>query len=147
MSGDVSVLSDYVAYFSTKEDEVLPALDNIIEAANRYNMNVDDLLKRFEVQILSLLEQQNGVGVYNQQFISERFTHFSCELSIYYLRKGMFLNGFTFLLSCLEKSTVINNKAYIIKCMRLFESFRENASSEVKAVYRNLINEVDEDEE
>lgn len=53
MSGDVSVLSDYVAYFSSKEDEILPAIDNIIEAANRYNINVDHILALFEVEIQS----------------------------------------------------------------------------------------------
>ncbi|MGG6477516.1 helix-turn-helix domain-containing protein [Paenibacillus sp. NRS-1781] len=115
MSGDGSVLPDYVTYFSSKKEEILPALDNIIEAANRYHLNVDEILKRFEVEIASLLEQQEQVGVYNQQFIAERFTHFTTELAIYYLRRGTFSDGFKFLLSCLEKSNPIHNRAYLIR--------------------------------
>ncbi|MET3211454.1 UNVERIFIED_CONTAM: transcriptional regulator with XRE-family HTH domain [Paenibacillus sp. PvR008] len=147
MSGEVSILPDYIAYFSSKKDEIIPALDNIVEAANRYNINVDDVLQQFEAEILSLMEEQENVDVYNQQFFVERFTHFSKELAVYYLHKGMFSDGFRFLLSCLEKSTAINNKSYILECVRLFEFFRENASSEANAVYRNLISEVDVYEE
>ncbi|MMZ64194.1 hypothetical protein D1872_264990 [compost metagenome] len=146
MSGDVSVLSDYVAYFSSKKDEILPAIDNIIEVANRYNINVDHILALFEVEIQSFLSEQNRVGVYTQQIIQERFTHFSSELAKYYFNKGIYSEGFHFLLSCLEKSAVINNKSYIIKCVRLYESYQEYASSETKAVYRKLIKEVEEDE-
>ncbi|MDY7991288.1 helix-turn-helix transcriptional regulator [Paenibacillus polymyxa] len=142
MSGQESVLPDYVAYFSSRKDEILTALDNIIDAANQYNINVDDILKQFESEILSLLEEQKGGGVYNQQFITERFTHFSKELAVYYLHKGMFSEGFRFLLTSLEKSAAINNKSYIIICVRLFESYRKYAPSETKAAYRNLISEV-----
>ncbi|WP_084011691.1 transcriptional regulator [Paenibacillus kribbensis] len=133
MSGQASVLPDYVAYFSSRKDEILTALDNIIDAANQYNINVDDILMQFEPEILSLLEEQKGGGVYNQQFITERFTHFTKQLAIYFLRKEMYSKGFTFLLKCLEKSTEINNKSYILENMRLFESFRENTSFETKA--------------
>ncbi|WP_149095702.1 helix-turn-helix domain-containing protein [Paenibacillus terrae] len=133
MSGQASVLPDYVAYFSTRKDEILTALDNIIDAANQYNINVDDILMQFEPEILSLLEEQKGGGVYNQQFITERFTHFTKQLAVYFLRKEIYSKGFTFLLKCLEKSAAINNKSYILENVRLFESFRENASFETKA--------------
>jgi transcriptional regulator with XRE-family HTH domain len=147
LSGEASVLSDYIDYFSSREDEVLTALDNVISAANQYNINVDDILQRFETEILSLLKEQKNVGVYNLRIIEERYTHFLKELAVYHLRREMFSEGFRFLLSCLEKSTAINNKTYIIKCMKLFESYRENAVAETIAVYRNLTTEVNEDEE
>ncbi|QNR68904.1 helix-turn-helix transcriptional regulator [Paenibacillus peoriae] len=146
LSGEESVLPEYVAYISSRKDEVLPALDNILEAANRYHFDVDDILEQFEEDILSYLEQQKIEGFYTQRFITERFIHFSKELSVYFLTKGRFSDGFKFLLSCLEKSTLSNNKSYIIKCMRLYESYREYASTEIKTAYRNLIVEVDEDE-
>ncbi|WP_342416568.1 helix-turn-helix transcriptional regulator [Paenibacillus sp. FSL R10-2782] len=145
MSGEVSVIPDYIAYFSSKKEEILPGLDNIIDAANQYTINVDDILMQFEPEILSLLEEQESGGVYNQQFITERLTHFTKQLAVYYLHKNVFSKGFRFLLSCLEKSTAINNKSYILECVKLFESFRENASSETQAAYRNLISEVQVD--
>ncbi len=146
LSGDRNVLPDYVAYISSRKDEVLPALDNILEAANRYHFDVDDILKQFEADISSYLEQQKVESFYTQRFITERFIHFSKELSAYYLTKGKFTDGFKFLFSCLEKSTLINNKSHIIKCMSLFESYHDYASSDTKKAYKNIINEVDKDE-
>nr|WP_179033389.1 helix-turn-helix transcriptional regulator [Paenibacillus kribbensis] len=146
LAGEISVLADYVVYISSRKDEILPALDIIVEAANRYHFDVDHILEQFEANISSFLEQRKVESFYTQRFITERFIHFSKELAVYYLAKGKFSEGFKFLLSCLEKSTSINNKSYIIKCMRLFESCHEYASSETKAAYRNLINEVDADE-
>ncbi|MMZ60995.1 hypothetical protein D1872_231210 [compost metagenome] len=146
LAGEISVLSDYLVYISSRKDEILPALDIIVDSANRYHFDVDDILKQFEEAIVTFLEQQKIEGFYTKRFITERFMHFSKELSIYYLAKKRYSDGFKFLISCLEKSTLINNKSYIITCMRLYESYREYASSDVKTAYRKLINEVDKDE-
>ncbi|MCV9948949.1 MULTISPECIES: helix-turn-helix domain-containing protein [Paenibacillus] len=147
MSGDLGVIPDYVAYFSSKKDEILPAIDNIIEAANRYNINVDHILEMFKTEIQSFLNEQNQVGVYTQQISSERFIHLSRGLAIYHLRKGKFSDGFTFLFSCLEKSAESNNRIQAIRCMRLFTHFKEHASAHTKEVYGDLIKAVNEEEE
>ncbi|MGS5019197.1 transcriptional regulator [Paenibacillus sp. JJ1683] len=147
MSGDLGVIPDYVAYFSSEKGEILPAIDNIIEAANRYNINVDHILEMFKTEIQSFLNEQNQVGVYTQQISSERFTHLSRGLAIYHLRKGKFSDGFTFLFSCLEKSAEANNRIQAIRCMRLFTHFKEHASAHTKAVYGELIKAVNEEEE
>ncbi|MCP3794708.1 transcriptional regulator [Paenibacillus sp. CH40] len=147
LSGDKSVLSDYVTYISSRKDEILPALDIMIEAANRYHFDVDNILKQFEEEIISFLEQKKVEGLYTQRFTTERYTHFARELAIYLLRKGRFSEGFTFLCSCLEKSAEANNRIQAIRCMRLFTHFKEHASAHTRAVYGNLIKAVNEDEE
>ncbi|MEK5259098.1 helix-turn-helix transcriptional regulator [Paenibacillus sp. FSL L8-0663] len=147
LSGDKSVLSDYVAYISSRKDEILPALDIMIEAANRYHFDVDNILKQFEEEIISFLEQKKVEGLYTQRFTTERYTHFARELAIYLLRKGRFSEGFAFLFSCLEKSAESNNRIQAIRCMRLFTHFKEHASAHTKEVYGNLIKAVNEDEE
>ncbi|AUS25815.1 helix-turn-helix domain-containing protein [Paenibacillus polymyxa] len=147
LSGDKSVLPDYVAYISSRKDEILPALDNILEAANRYHFDVDNILNQFEEEIISFLEQKKVEGLYTQRFTTERYTHFSRELAIYHLRKGKFSDGFTFLFSCLEKSAEANNRIQAIRCMRLFTHFKEHASAHMKAVYGELIKAVNEEEE
>ncbi|QDY86208.1 helix-turn-helix transcriptional regulator [Paenibacillus polymyxa] len=147
LSGDKSVLSDYVAYISSRKDEILPALDIMIEAANRYHFDVDDILNQFEEEIISFLEQKKVEGLYTQRFTTERYTHFSRELAIYLLRKGRFSEGFAFLFSCLKKSAEANNRIQAIRCMRLFTHFKEHASAHTKAVYGELIKAVNEDEE
>ncbi|WP_420539989.1 helix-turn-helix domain-containing protein [Paenibacillus polymyxa] len=147
LSGDKSVLPDYVAYISLRKDEILPALDNILEAANRYHFDVDNILNQFEEEIISFLEQKKVEGLYTQRFTTERYTHFARELAIYLLRKGKFSDGFTFLFSCLEKSAEANNRIQAIRCMRLFTHFKEHASAQTKAVYGELIKAVNEEEE
>ncbi|MMZ58863.1 hypothetical protein D1872_208590 [compost metagenome] len=147
LSGDKSVLSDYVAYISSRKDEILPALDIMIEAANRYHFDVDNILKQFEEEIISFLEQKKVEGLYTQRFTTERYTHFARELAIYLLRKGRFSEGFAFLFSCLEKSAESNNRIQAIRCMRLFTHFKEHASAHTKEVYGDLIKAVNEDEE
>ncbi|URJ46273.1 transcriptional regulator [Paenibacillus polymyxa] len=146
LAGEINVLLDYVNFISLRKDELLPALDIIVEAANRYHFDVDDILKQFEVEISSYLEKQKIESFYTQRFVTERYMHFSKELAVYYLTKGRFSDGFNFLLSCLAKSTLINNKSYIIKCVKLYESYKEYASSETKVLYEKLIKEVEEDE-
>ncbi|MGW8959658.1 transcriptional regulator [Paenibacillus sp. NPDC055715] len=146
LSGEVSVLPDYLSYTSSHKNEVLPALINIIEAANRYNINVDDILEQFESEIQSFLEQQKSVGVYTRQFVSERCTHFLQGLADYYFRKTAYRNGFKHLINSLEISSAINNKSCIIKCVKLFERYRKEASSETIISYQILIDGVNEDE-
>ncbi|WP_336077443.1 helix-turn-helix transcriptional regulator [Paenibacillus sp. 203] len=147
LSGDKGVLLNYVNYISSRKEEVLPALDNMLEAANRYHFDVDDILIQFEGEIISFLERKKVEGLYTKRFITERYTDFSRELAIYLLRKGKFLDGFTFLFSCLERSAEVNNKIQAIRCMRLFTHFKEHASAHTKEVYGNLIKAVNEDEE
>jgi transcriptional regulator with XRE-family HTH domain len=143
LSGEVSVLPDYLSYASSHKSEVLPTLINIIEAANQYDFNVDDVLKQFESEIQSLLEQQKNVGVYTRQFVSERFTHFLKELADYYFRKKAYRDGFKYLINSLEIASTIkaSSKALIIKCVELFERFKKYASSETIDTYQNLINQ------
>ncbi|WP_342428506.1 helix-turn-helix transcriptional regulator [Paenibacillus sp. FSL L8-0158] len=146
-AGEIGVLDDYVASFSSRSEEILPGLENIIEAANRFRLDIDHILKQFEKEIFTLLDKPECMGVYNQQFTTERVTHFLRELAIYLLRKGRFSEGFTFLFSCLEKSAEANNRIQAIRCMRLFTHFKEHASAHTRAVYGDLIKAVNEEEE
>ncbi|MET3207425.1 UNVERIFIED_CONTAM: hypothetical protein ABIC26_000359 [Paenibacillus sp. PvR008] len=144
LAGDIGVLPNYLAYVTSKKNEVIPALVNIIEVANQYDFNVDDVLKRFELEIQSLTEQQKSVGVYTQQFMSESFACFLKGLADYYLRKGMYQEGFKNLINSLKSSSTIksSSKASIIKCVELFERFKKYASLGTIDTYQNLINKV-----
>ncbi|MGW8957589.1 helix-turn-helix domain-containing protein [Paenibacillus sp. NPDC055715] len=139
-SGDVSVLPDYVAYIEVNKEETLLSLLNIIEAANRFDLNVDDILCKFNKEIKYITEMEKGV--YTQQTTSERSSRLLNELAEYYLLKEMYQKGFEFLISGLERSSIMNNKSCIIKCVGLFERFRKDAYFETTETYQNLINEV-----
>lgn len=145
-SGDISILPDFVANIESKKDDIILSLLNIMEIANRFDINVDDIIRRFEVEINSLTKKPAAVGMYPQQIISDRISRLLNELASYYLHKSEFSDGFNYLIHSLEISTTTNNKVCIIRCVGLFELFREHASSEIKSAYKNLINEVYKDE-
>ncbi|GGH29698.1 helix-turn-helix domain-containing protein [Paenibacillus segetis] len=142
MKGDVKVLPEYVSYISQRKDEILPALFKILQAANYYQFNVDDILTRFEQEIIEYRDEQGKVGTYNSQLIEDRYTHFTAELSYYYLNKGEYDVGIKYILGSLESSATINSEACIIRCVGLFEQFRHSASLEQQRKYQILISEV-----
>ncbi|MDP4099318.1 transcriptional regulator [Paenibacillus sp. P96] len=145
-SGDFSALYDYVDYFEANKDEFLVSLLNVVDAANRFNVNIDRILLRFDSEIKSLGEQLKGTTIYDKRFKAERCSRLLHELSNYYLQKGEYVTGFTYLLDSLQKSFAINNKTIIIKCVSLFESFRDYAASDTQAAYQILFKEMYQNE-
>lgn len=146
LSGDASVIPKYIDYMETNKDEVLPGLFNIIEAANRFDLGIDDILERFDSYIVDYLKDQHTLGLYTDQLIATAFADFLHELAVYYFNRSLYPVGFKYLLHCLELSAKINKRSCIIKSVGLFERFRVVASPETKSTYQNLINEVYEDE-
>ncbi|WP_036634895.1 helix-turn-helix domain-containing protein [Paenibacillus massiliensis] len=142
LDGDFSIIPEYLAYIETNTDEILPALFNIMESANRYSYNVDDILERFESHINKFIEKPEIIGVYTNQIMSNYFVLFLNDMAYYNLIKGNLETGFNYLLICLKKSYEINNKPCIIKCVGLFESFRGQANQDVEEDYQNTIKEV-----
>ncbi|KJD47398.1 helix-turn-helix domain-containing protein [Paenibacillus terrae] len=141
LSGDASVISDYVAYIESKKDETLVSLCNIIEAANRYHINVDNVIQRFKLEIVEYIKQQPE-SLYAPQNISDQIVRLLYELAYYCLNRAMYPHGFKYLIDCLRKSTSLNNEVFFIKCSGLFEQFKNFASDQTGSEYYNLINEV-----
>ncbi|RUT43296.1 XRE family transcriptional regulator [Paenibacillus anaericanus] len=142
MKGDIKVLPEYVTYISQREEEILPALFKILQAANWYQFNVDDILSHFTQEIVNYRDQLGNVGTYNPRVIEDRYTFFMAELAYYYLSKGKYEIGIKYILDGLESSAKINSESSIIRCVGLFEQFRHTASLEAQREYRNLIREV-----
>lgn len=139
-SGDISVLPSYLIFIEDNEDEVLLSLLNILESANRYNFNIDSVLQRFEISAVT--QQDFSKSVYSEKTIKERLTRFYYELAHYYLVNGACNSGVGYLINCLEKSVFINEKNCIIKCVGLFERYREHFDSATIQTYQNIIAEV-----
>ena len=144
-AGDTSVLPDYITYIGSNADEDLLSLLNIIEAANRNNFNVDDILQRFEISSFS--KQNYSNSIYTHQTIEERLTRLYYELAAYYLNNYQYANGFHYLINSLEISVLINEKSCIIKSVGLFESFREICDQETVSAYQKILVEVYKNEE
>lgn len=141
-AGDESILPDYIAYFESREHEILLSLLNIVEAANQHYYNVDDILQRFKTKITFHINQEEDNPFYSPHIISDFTLNLTNELAVYYLRNENFEDGYNYLLISLEKASIYKDKSGIIKCVGLFEQYRNMASYEVKNTYQNLIREV-----
>jgi transcriptional regulator with XRE-family HTH domain len=140
-SGDVSVFPDYVASIVSKKDDTVLALLNIMEAANRFDIDVDDIIRRFEVESVASTKQPAARGAYTQQIIHDRISKLLNELAIYYLRKGKYSEGFNYFIESLEQYCYLNihNRSLIIKYVELFERYKNYASPQVIDAYQQLI--------
>ncbi|ANA81105.1 XRE family transcriptional regulator [Paenibacillus glucanolyticus] len=111
MMGKVEVLPQYVAYVESREAEILPALIKIVQAANKYNFNIDFVLEKFESQISSYALKQADIGTYTYQVVADQYTRFLSELSLYYLRSQRYDSGINSLLDCLASASEIHSIA------------------------------------
>ncbi|QNR68477.1 helix-turn-helix transcriptional regulator [Paenibacillus sp. LX16] len=140
MAGDATVLPEYVEYMEGK-DEIFAELLNIVEAANRYNIDIDHILKHFEPQIATYKEPMSA-DMYTQQVLPEEAARFWYKLAKYNLNKGRYPYGFKCLIDALEKSDKINNAQLSHTCAGLFDRFRACADPEILDQYEKLSQEV-----
>lgn len=142
MLGRVEILPDYVAYIESKEDEILPALTKILQAANQFHFNVDHILEKFQSKISSYTEIKGKSETYTYQVGEDRYTRFLLELASYYLNRQMYEDGLINLLDGLTVAIDIHKDDAILKCVQSFEQFRHVASVEIQNRYNILISEV-----
>ncbi len=114
---------------------------NIMMAANRYQIDVDDILQQFETEIDFITQQQSSADMYSLQVVPEQLMRFKYELAKYYLNRGNYLYGFRFLLDVLSKSLAINKEAFFISCIKLFEQFKPFADFRLCTKYESLVRE------
>jgi transcriptional regulator with XRE-family HTH domain len=146
LSGDISVLQDYVEYIdasadTSEEDRVIQIL-NILIAANQFHIDVDDVLSQFEEDINSFAQLPASADMYTQQVLPNYLAYFGYELAYYYLYKGMYSDGFKHLESATLKTIILNNETYFINCIGLFEHFKVYAMDETKVEFSKFIEKV-----
>ncbi|MEC0233002.1 transcriptional regulator [Paenibacillus kribbensis] len=146
LSGDTSVLPEYVEYIAVtstaNNNENLSKLLNVMIAANRYGIDVDDVLLHFETDINSFSELPASTDIYTQQVIPDYFAWFGYEMAHYYLHRGVYIDGFKYLMNAMVQANILNNETYFINCMGLFLHFQNYAVPETKAEFLNLIEKV-----
>lgn len=142
MMGKIEVLKVYVAFIETQENEIIHAVTKILQAANRFDFNIDDILEKFNPQITMYIDNNGATGKYTNQVSVNRFTSFLTELSTYYWHNKRPEAGIKCVLIGLETAIEIHNDDAILKYVRLFELFRHMSSKEAQHRYHYLICEV-----
>lgn len=141
MAGQVEVLDDYVEYIALRESEIFLGVYSIVTAANKHLLNIDSILERFK-DYLELKEQKNVITKINDHVTIDRYTDFTGELAIYYLKNNKSDSGIFFLLESLASAIKINNENAMVKAMGLYEHYRHLVSTTEQCKYNKLIREV-----
>ncbi|MGG3279545.1 transcriptional regulator [Paenibacillus solani] len=141
LRGKPDALSKYVDYIESKEDEIFVAICNIMIAANRYQLRVDPILERFK-EHLQYRSQKNQLGKVSEHVTRGRYTRLLAELGIYYLNSKQYDRGLSYILDSLEFSIRIKSDNGMLRCMGIFEQFRQSASEEILQRYEKLIRAV-----
>ncbi len=141
MAGDSDVLPEYIDYIESRTDEIFPALCNIALAANRYHFNIDHVLEQFwEYQAFKL--QKNKLGKVSEHITMNQYTRLLSELGIYYLNSKQFDRGLKYVVDSLEYSIKIKSDRGMLRCMGIFEQFRQFSSEDIQRRYTELIRDV-----
>lgn len=146
MSGEVEALAGYVEYVAQHTEESIPAMYRILQAANRFGLNVDGLLEHFGASLM-FEERDSRLGTYNAQIAVDQYIRYVSELSHYHLRARRYESGFRYLLEGLEMAIRYNHESMLIHCVRLFERFRHGASESRLKKYKKILCEVQTNEE
>lgn len=140
LSGDTQILPTYVEYITRHEDEIFTGIRYIVQAANKFNLDIDEILDRFSAH-LSLRTYKTEFGEYDQAIMNENYAQFLTNLGIYHLTKDR-NDAINYILEGLQISIKIKSDRNIISCMTLFEQYRERADSDAVQKFKSLSSEV-----
>ncbi|WP_046212754.1 helix-turn-helix transcriptional regulator [Paenibacillus wulumuqiensis] len=143
MMGNTNVLPQYIEFLENHPEEILPAISNVLKAANEYEFDVDEILSKFSNVI-----KNNVVHSKSQSKISliSRYINLHYQLAIYNLRKQSNNEGISNLIESLKLSIKIYNKNKILDIIALMQQIKSMATSEQLAEYENLLKGVGSDE-
>ncbi|WP_419185414.1 hypothetical protein [Paenibacillus polymyxa] len=116
-------------------------MDAYVLASVGYNLDIDDILDRFESHITAYREPE-ATDIYTQQVLSDEYARFWYKLAKYNLFREKYPYGFKCLIHAFEKSVKINNVLLISNCSGLLERFRVHADPETLVQYQSMLLEV-----
>ncbi|WP_151737032.1 helix-turn-helix domain-containing protein ['Paenibacillus yunnanensis' Narsing Rao et al. 2020] len=107
LSGDFSVLEQYVAYLDEQKEELITGLLYIMKAANKYKKNVDGVLEHFQTDIEEI-RKDVVLKRYSRRLVLDRQASLMYELGQYYYLQGETAKGSEYLNQCSKKYKRIN---------------------------------------
>ncbi|MGN7415611.1 helix-turn-helix domain-containing protein [Paenibacillus sp. SAF-068] len=141
LSGDINVVKEYANYITQYPDEIFMALRYIIQAANKFNWNIDDIIERFSDYIV-LRTYMTEFGQYNSSMMDQNYAKLLGELALYYLNHNRDI-AINRILEGLNFSIQKNNDLNFIKYVIVFlEKCFSSEKSVDKEKLQLLINEL-----
>ncbi|MGQ8873520.1 helix-turn-helix domain-containing protein [Paenibacillus sp. TSA_86.1] len=123
LSGETELIQDYLTYISDRKKEVFPALCAIVTTANRYNVNIDDVLEQYQ-SYLDYEEQTSRFGKMSKQYTNDQYGILLAGLGTYYLRNNNYDKGLTYIRQGMEFAIENVNKDGLLDCLGLFDDLQ-----------------------
>lgn len=143
LMGNTSVLSDYVDFLEKHPDEILPAMANILKAANTHMFDIDSLLEKFK----SSLDYNEFSDIhYSKTSVISRYINFYYQLAIYYARKNSYKLCIDNLLKSLTLSIKMSNHKKTLDSIALIEKIKDKVNDEQLQKYESMLKGVGSDE-
>ncbi|MDO3410138.1 hypothetical protein QWJ34_10230 [Saccharibacillus sp. CPCC 101409] len=111
LTGNFSVLPEYAAYMDSHPHEVVLCLVILVEAANKYDADVDDLLGRYFEPIERYLEQRPD-SYYPEAVTRSTFASLHYQLAVYEQRRGRRDQSSRHVRECWKLSQELNNQQH-----------------------------------
>ncbi|MDP1510482.1 DNA-binding protein [Paenibacillus sp. CMAA1739] len=130
--GKKELLSEYVQFLHDNDEELLPGMVGIAEAANLNNWDIDDLLNEFadDIKIFEGYEDRAN-RVYYLKLVS--------QLAIYHLKKKQHIVALNYILASLKFSVGVETDADFRTLVALFETFRDVATPLQQEQYQAIL--------
>ncbi|NEU26581.1 DNA-binding protein [Paenibacillus polymyxa] len=130
--GKKELLSEYVQFLHDNDEELLPGMVGIAEAANLNNWDIDDLLNEFadDIEIFEGYEDRAN-RVYYLKLVS--------QLAIYHLKKKQHIVALNYILVSLKFSVGVETDADFRTLVALFETFRDEATPSQQEQYQTIL--------
>ncbi len=143
LMGDATKLNEYVTFLENHPNEVLPSMITIIDSANKYKFDIDDILRKFSLDPDSPINFDHGY--YNKSTHMINTCLIQYKLALYNFFKQRYVESIIFILRSIELSIKTENKNKILDCVSLFEQLKEYATDSQLNTYHHLIKGVNED--
>lgn len=136
--GDESVVMDY--YNSLKHDpsEMTFGITNILEAANKFGFNIDELLKDYEEFSKKPFVEHDENKKYTKRITIQHQANLDYRYAIYLFNTNNYSEGIKKLLQSLRNSVTISNITTAFKCSVTYEVYRKYATEEQCFEFNNI---------
>ncbi|NTU18779.1 helix-turn-helix transcriptional regulator [Brevibacillus sp. HB1.2] len=132
LMGETAILPDYLEFLSKYPVEIQAGLLTIMEAASKYDIDIDDKLDRYSEEIKRFSDYKGSVNIgrhYN-------FRYYKVE---YKLKKGRINKALDEILCCLDLADQLNNQQAFKRNTALFWAYRQHASEQHERNYQEII--------
>lgn len=142
--GKKGAVAPYVELLLEQPEEILEGVITLLESANKYGYFIDEQLGLFagHLNYYSVTDPGQWESRYKEEFNFVRLASYYRHLAVYNFRKERFEEGLQNILDGFHLSVQINQQDHIIKCMTLFEQYRNYATVRLQYLYAYICGKV-----